>query len=129
MLAAYQGTRAKDRAMSSGSDDTEGESWVQWFCSLKGNEFFCEVMPAVVTWCGGVISGHGNDARRERHGAGISCGATAVAINAINAILGDVTAHLPQACAALKSLLRYDHSSVLVHLINRKSHLPIATHH
>lgn len=24
-------------------DDEEDVSWVQWFCSLKGNEFFCEI--------------------------------------------------------------------------------------
>mmetsp|Transcript_51358 Transcript_51358/g.95532 ORF Transcript_51358/g.95532 Transcript_51358/m.95532 type:complete len:361 (-) Transcript_51358:419-1501(-) len=30
--------------MSSGSEDTEeNESWIQWFCRMKGNEYFCEV--------------------------------------------------------------------------------------
>jgi hypothetical protein len=30
--------------MSSDSEDTEeNETWIQWFCRLKGNEFFCEV--------------------------------------------------------------------------------------
>ena len=30
--------------MSSGTeDDSEGQSWVDWFCRLKGHEFFCEV--------------------------------------------------------------------------------------
>ena len=30
--------------MSSDSDDSEeNETWIQWFCRLKGNEFFCEV--------------------------------------------------------------------------------------
>jgi len=24
-------------------DDEEDVSWIQWFCSLKGNEFFCEI--------------------------------------------------------------------------------------
>ncbi|KAL1213962.1 Casein kinase II subunit beta-1 [Cardamine amara subsp. amara] len=27
----------------SGSDGEEDTSWISWFCSLKGNEFFCEV--------------------------------------------------------------------------------------
>eukprot|EP00270_Netrium_digitus_P010858 TRINITY_DN3390_c0_g1_i1.p1 TRINITY_DN3390_c0_g1~~TRINITY_DN3390_c0_g1_i1.p1 ORF type:complete len:320 (+),score=89.36 TRINITY_DN3390_c0_g1_i1:240-1199(+) len=27
----------------SGSEEEEDSSWISWFCSLKGNEFFCEV--------------------------------------------------------------------------------------
>ena len=27
---------------NSGSEEDVG-SWISWFCSLKGNEFFCEV--------------------------------------------------------------------------------------
>jgi len=46
-----KGKRDKGRAQhyddSSDSDEITSEdediSWIQWFCSLKGNEFFCEV--------------------------------------------------------------------------------------
>jgi casein kinase II subunit beta len=32
-----------DASGSDVSEDEEDISWIQWFCSLKGNEFFCEV--------------------------------------------------------------------------------------
>ena len=32
-----------DGSGSDVSEDEEDISWIQWFCSLKGNEFFCEV--------------------------------------------------------------------------------------
>ena len=28
---------------ATGSEEEEVSSWISWFCSLKGNEFFCEV--------------------------------------------------------------------------------------
>ena len=32
-----------DGSGSDASEDEDDISWIQWFCSLKGNEFFCEV--------------------------------------------------------------------------------------
>ena len=29
-------------------DDEEDQSWIKWFCSLKGHEFFCEVARSFV---------------------------------------------------------------------------------
>ncbi|KAL0232930.1 hypothetical protein GEMRC1_011677 [Eukaryota sp. GEM-RC1] len=33
---------------SDASDSCSDESWIQWFCSQRGNEFFCEVDPAYI---------------------------------------------------------------------------------
>eukprot|EP00271_Cylindrocystis_brebissonii_P012959 TRINITY_DN32484_c0_g1_i1.p1 TRINITY_DN32484_c0_g1~~TRINITY_DN32484_c0_g1_i1.p1 ORF type:complete len:295 (+),score=57.11 TRINITY_DN32484_c0_g1_i1:244-1128(+) len=35
------GSEASD--VSGASDEAEDTSWISWFCSLKGNEFFCQV--------------------------------------------------------------------------------------
>lgn len=29
--------------ISESEEESEDQSWVEWFCSLKGHEFFCEV--------------------------------------------------------------------------------------
>ncbi|CAI5465379.1 unnamed protein product [Closterium sp. Yama58-4] len=38
--AVGQGKESEESDVSDSEDDT---SWITWFCSLKGNEFFCEV--------------------------------------------------------------------------------------
>lgn len=34
---------SEDSEGVSGSDQEDEPSWIQWFCSLRGNELFCEV--------------------------------------------------------------------------------------
>ena len=46
MMAKYK--RKQASSSGSGSEDLTSEenddsTWIQWFCSLKGNEFFCEI--------------------------------------------------------------------------------------
>ena len=41
--AVGQGESESESEESDVSDSEDDTSWITWFCSLKGNEFFCEV--------------------------------------------------------------------------------------
>ena len=46
MMAKYKRKQASSSGSGSEeltSEENDDSTWIQWFCSLKGNEFFCEI--------------------------------------------------------------------------------------
>lgn len=42
-LGDSEDTESGSSGEDAGTSEDESATWISWFCSLKGNEFFCEI--------------------------------------------------------------------------------------